>query len=57
MHNYIHKVNYYEIIWQYDYFELTKLDANDFILKINQICEKWFAKLPSVYNAFYDTIF
>lgn len=51
------KVEYYKPVWHYNYFELTKSDADDFMKKINEICEEWFSELPSVYNSFYDTLF
>ena len=51
------KVEYFEPVWNYSYFDLTKLNADDFIEKINEICEKWFSELPTIYYNFYDTLF
>lgn len=50
------KVEHYEPVWEYNYFELTKLNSEDFIRRINEICEKWFSELPAIYNSFYETL-
>lgn len=50
-------VEHYEPIWKYNYYDLTKLNADEFISKINEICEQWFSELPIIYNSFYDTFF
>lgn len=49
------KVEHYEPVWKNNYYELTKLNADDFIKRINEICEKWFSELPDIYNSFYET--
>ena len=51
------RVKYFEVVWTYNYFELTKLNSDEFIVEIDRICEKWFSDLPSVYNSFFDTLF
>lgn len=51
------KVKYYSPVWTYNYYELTQLSADEFIEKINEICEKWFSELPNTYNEFFDILF
>ena len=51
------KIEYYYQVWDYDFYELTELNDEDFIGKINEICAVWFEKLPELYAQTYDLIF
>lgn len=51
------RVEYFEPVWLYDYFELRKLNSDELMVEIDGICEKWFSELPSIYNSFYNTLF
>ncbi len=50
-------VQCFETVWDYNYYELTDLDTDSFIEKVNAICESWFSKLPSIYNELFDSLF
>lgn len=47
----------YEQVWDYDYFEISKLDPTECMKKTNEICEKWFSELPMIYDALFDSLF
>lgn len=51
------KVTLVDYVWDYNYYELTKLDENTFINKVDEICKNWFEKLPSLYNETFDRLF
>lgn len=48
---------HYEQVWDYDYFEMSKLAPDECMKETNEICDKWFAALPAIYSDFYDTLF
>lgn len=51
------EIAYLEEVWDYDYYELTTLSAEEFIKKIDEICEKWFSSLPLLYTEAFDAMF
>lgn len=47
---------FYEQVWDYDYFETSKLEPTEIMKKTNEICEKWFSELPAIYDALFDSL-
>lgn len=54
---YQRNVKFFEEVWNYDYHNLQTLEPTLFINEINAICEKWFAKLPQLYDQVYNILF
>ncbi len=48
---------YYEQVWDYNYWEISKLSPTEIMEKTNEICEKWFSQLPEIYDNLFDHLF
>lgn len=48
---------YYEQVWDYNYWEISKLSPTEIMEKTNEICEKWFSQLPRIYYDLFDSLF
>ena len=44
------------IVWEYDIYELRKMDKKQFLKCINAITNKWFSELPKLYNETYEKL-
>ena len=51
------EIEFYYQVWNYDFYELQKMNDTDFISKINEICKAWFERLPELYEQTYNLIF
>jgi len=51
------ETKYYEQVWEYDYFELSKLSPTEIMAKTNEICTKWFSELPVIYDNLFESLF
>lgn len=50
-------VTFFHKVWDYNWFELIKLNECEFMDKVNNICQEWFSNLPELYNQTFDTLF
>lgn len=44
-------------IWNYDYYQISKLDEAECFKAVSDICDIWLSKLPSIYISLYDKLF